>query len=108
MHSGVYALVALNFDRNLLAGLQVFALRGLETPGICPDYVGFLACGNELLELAKVIGMDFPTRPFVLGAADLHGHAVHGTVVRAPYRAENYGGIFGREPFSALCDRGND
>src|SRR5579863_239068 len=97
MHSSVYALVALNFDHNRLAGLQVFALGSFEAMGIRPDYISFLARGNQLLELAQVIGMDFPTRPFVASAANLYGNAVHRTVVRPPYRAEYHGGILGRE-----------
>src|SRR5260370_42087244 len=107
MHSGVYTLLILNFDRNQLAGPQMSALRRLDASSIRPQYISFLACGNQLLELAEAIGMDLPTRLFVAGAANLHDHAVHRAVVRPPDGAEDYCCVFGVEALPGLRDRRN-
>jgi hypothetical protein len=108
MHSGVYTLFILNFDPNLLARLQMSALRGLEASSIRPQYISFLACGNQLLELAEAIGMDLPTRPLVTGTANLYGHAIHRTVVGTPHRAEDYRRVFGGEPLRGVRDPRKD
>src|SRR5260370_17621642 len=98
MHSGVYTLLILNLDRNRLAGAQMSALRRLDASSIRPQYIRFLACGNQLLELAEVVGMDLPTRLFVAGTANLHGHTVYRPIVRPPDAAEDYPSLFSVQP----------
>lgn len=105
MHSGIHALVTLDLDGNLFTSLQVSAISGLNALSIRPEYVSFPARGNELLEFTKVIGMDLPTRLFVLGAANLDRDAIHGAVIWSPHRAENHREIIGLGPLPGVSAR---
>src|SRR5258708_7466322 len=97
MQSSVFALVVINVDGHFLTQAQWLAVGGLEMLEIGREDVVRLAGGNALGKLAHVVGIDFPLRLFVLGAADFDGYPVHGTIVRAPDCTgdESVGFVFG-------------
>src|ERR1700690_227617 len=95
MHSGVHALVGLYFHGNWL-GPQVLAIAGFEAFGLGPENVSLFARGNQLLEFAHMIGVDFPTRVFVAGPPNFHRHAVHRTIIRPPYGPKDHSKIVRR------------
>ena len=107
MHPGIHALVTLDLDSNLFTSLQMPAVRGLEAVSIRPQYISFSACRNQLLELTKVIGMDLPSRFFVLGAANFHRDAINWAVIWSPHRAENHCEVIGRGPLPGVGARSN-
>src|SRR5712691_420530 len=97
MQSSVFAFVVVDMDGNFLDQAQRLAASGFESFEIGPeDVVGF-AGGNALGELAHVVGVDFPLRLFVLGAADFHRDTIDGAIVRTPDRPgdESVGLAFG-------------
>ena len=69
-----------------MPGLSV---RRFEVLKVGPDHIIRLARADALGELAGVIGIKLPLRPFVLSAANLDLDAVNGMIVRTPDGAKD-------------------
>jgi hypothetical protein len=89
MQTNIDALVGFHVHRYVLHGMQWLSIGGLEILEIGPDHVVGLASGDPLSELAAVIGIEFPSRPFVLGTPDLYVDAEDWTIVRPPNGAKD-------------------
>src|ERR1700730_1382612 len=84
MQTNVDTLVAFHVHRHVLHRMQWPSISGLEILRVGPDHVVGFAGGYPLSELAAVVGIEFPSCPFVLGAADLDLDPEDWMIIRSP------------------------
>src|SRR5258708_15984537 len=84
MQTNIHALVVFNVYRHVLHRVQRTSVAGLEILGVSPYYVIGLTSGDTLSELPAMVGIEFPSCPFVLGTADLDLDAEDWMIVRPP------------------------
>src|ERR1700737_5553323 len=84
MQTNVDTLVAFHVHRHVLHRMQWLSISGLEILRVGPHHVVGFAGGYPLSELAAVVGIEFPSCPFVLGAADLDLYPEDWMIVRSP------------------------
>src|SRR3981081_4042569 len=88
MQTNVDTLVAFHVHRHVLHRMQWLSIGGLEILRVGPDHVVGFAGGYPLSALAAVIGIEFPSCPFVLGTPDLDLDPEDWTIVRSPNGAK--------------------
>src|SRR6266567_7703397 len=84
MQAGVFAFFPIDVNRDLLSQAQRLAVDSLEMLQIRREDVVRFARGDALRELSMMVGVDFPLRLLVFGAANPDGHPIYRAIIGPP------------------------